>query len=277
MVKTRLDKIVGQRYPALSRSKIQELITQGAVTVNGTIITRSNFLVLDSAIIELDTTFLKYVSRAGLKLEYALQYFNISVKDLICLDAGLSTGGFTDCLLQHGAHKVYGVDVGTAQVDQKIAQDPRVVIMENTDIRNIIPPIGGNSPHPLTLSEVDVSGEALAKTEGSKRLPELVDIITLDLSFISITKVIEHVADLIKPGGILITLIKPQFEVGREAAQAASGVIKDSDLQQVTVQSVIKSIASAGFDYKNLTESPILGGSGNKEFLAYWCAKRTAL
>jgi 23S rRNA (cytidine1920-2'-O)/16S rRNA (cytidine1409-2'-O)-methyltransferase len=261
--KTRLDKVIGQRYPALSRSKIQELITQGAVTVNGTIITRSNFLVLDSATIELDTTFLKYVSRAGLKLEYALQHFNICVKDLICLDAGLSTGGFTDCLLQHGARKVYGVDVGTAQVDPKIAQDPRVVIMENTDIRNIITPASEKFPRPLTLSEV----------EGSKRLPELVDIITLDLSFISITKVIEHVTDLIKPGGILITLIKPQFEVGREAAHAASGVIKDNDLQQATVQSVIKSIESAGFDYKNLTESPILGGSGNKEFLAYFVKK----
>jgi 23S rRNA (cytidine1920-2'-O)/16S rRNA (cytidine1409-2'-O)-methyltransferase len=159
--KTRLDKFIAERYPALSRSKIQELITQGAVTVNGTVITRSNFLTEDQATLEVDTAMLKYVSRAGFKLEHALREFKLSVSDLVCLDAGLSTGGFTDCLLQSGARKVYGVDVGTAQVDQKIAQDPRVVIMENTDIRKVPP------------------------------LTDTIDLLTLDLSFISLTKIIK--------------------------------------------------------------------------------------
>lgn len=240
--KKRLDKLIAERYPALSRSKIQELITQGAVTVNGAIISRSNYLVDDTVTIELDLTSLKYVSRAGLKLEHALQEFNISVKDKVCLDAGLSTGGFADCLLQHGARKVYGVDVGTAQIDARIAHDPRLIVMENTDIRLV-------------------------------QLPEQVDIVTLDLSFISLTKVIEPVAKLIKPSGILITLIKPQFEVGLEAARAASGVIKDPKLQQEAINNVIQAVKTVGFEYKSITESPILGGSGNKEFLAYFVKK----
>ncbi len=237
--KTRLDKLIAERNPALSRSKIQALVTQGAVMVNGTVITRSSYLVDFSAYIELDVSVLKFVSRAGLKLEHALGQFKITAADKICLDAGLSTGGFTDCLLQHGARKVYGVDVGTAQVDQKIANDPRVIVLENTDIRSVV-------------------------------LPELVDIITLDLSFISITKVVEHVAKLLKPGGTLIALIKPQFEVGFEEARSSVGVIKDKKLQQATITNVIKVISAAGFEYKNMTESPILGGSGNKEFLAYF-------
>ena len=241
--KTRLDRCIAERYPALSRSKIQELITEGAVSVNGTKITRSSFLIDEQAVIEVDTATLKYVSRAGLKLEHALRAFKISVKDLVCLDAGLSTGGFTDCLLQNGARKVYGVDVGTAQVDQKIAHDPRVVIMENTDIRNVPP------------------------------LSDSIDLLTLDLSFISLTKIITQAAPILKPGGILITLIKPQFEVGREAASAAAGVIKDTVLQEATVKNVIENISSTGFEFKALTESPILGGSGNKEFLAYFIKK----
>jgi len=264
--KTRLDKFIAERYPALSRSKIQELITQGVVTVNGTVITRSNFLTEDQAALEVDTAMLKYVSRAGFKLEHALREFKLSVNDHVCLDAGLSTGGFTDCLLQHGARKVYGVDVGTAQVDQKIAQDSRVVIMENTDIRNILPPtstFNENTPQPLTLSKV----------EGSKRLQELVDILTLDLSFISLAKIIEQAAPLLKPGGILITLIKPQFEVGFELANKFKGIITDPEVQQQTVDTVIQAITSVGFDFKKLTESPILGGSGNKEFLAYFVKK----
>lgn len=240
--KTRLDKCIAERYPALSRSKIQELITQGAVTVNGTVITRSNFLIDDHVHIELDQSILKFVSRAGFKLEYALREFKISVKDLVCLDAGLSTGGFTDCLLQHGAHKVYGVDVGTAQVDPKIAQDARVVVIENTDIRLVV-------------------------------LPELVDIVTLDLSFISINKVIKQVVVLLKPGGMLIALIKPQFEVGFELANKFKGIITDPEIQEKSVDSVIKVISAAGFDVKKISESPILGGSGNKEFLAFFLKK----
>lgn len=239
----RLDKLIAERHTALSRSKIQELIAGGAVTVNGIVATKPGLLVDTQALITIDQSQLRYVSRAGLKLEHVLKECTISVKDKVCLDAGLSTGGFTDCLLQHGAAKVYGIDVGTAQVDARIAQNPRVVVLEKTDIRTVM-------------------------------VPELLDIITLDLAFISLTKVIQHVAALLKPDGTLITLIKPQFEVGREAARASSGVIKDQDVQQAAVQHVINATIAVGFEYKNLIESPILGGSGNKEFLAYFLKKK---
>lgn len=234
----RLDKLVQARHPELSRSKIQELIAAGAVTANGTPITRASTLIAPTAEISVDTALLKYVSRAGFKLEHALKTFNICVQEKICLDVGLSTGGFTDCLLQHGAAKVYGVDVGTAQVAAKIASDPRVVVLENTDIRKV------------------------------PALPENIDIITLDLSFISLTKVITHVAQLLQPGKILITLIKPQFEVGLEIAHKYQGIIKDAAIQQAVVKTVIEDIVKAGFELGGVTESPILGGSGNKEFLA---------
>lgn len=236
----RLDLFLRARYPDLSRSKIQELIAAGAVTIDGKVVTQLSFRVIETDQVELDLSSLKYVSRAGLKLEHALKTFNISVKDKICLDAGLSTGGFTDCLLQHGAARVYGVDVGTAQVNPKIANDPRVIVIENTDIRKV------------------------------PTLPDTIDMITLDLSFISLTKIITHVAQLLQPGKILITLIKPQFEVGLEIASKYKGVITDSEIQKNTVDSVTAAIAAAGFELKGVTESPILGGSGNKEFLAYF-------
>lgn len=239
MRKKRLDKVLQARYPEISRSKIQELIAQGAATVSGTVVTQLSALVDEDVLIELDTSGLKYVSRAGFKLEHALRVFNVSVQDHVCLDAGLSTGGFTDCLLQHGARRVYGIDIGTSQVAEKILKDSRVKVLENTDIRSV-------------------------------KLPELVDIVTLDLSFISLAKVIKEVAPLLKNGGVLITLIKPQFEVGAEVARAASGIIKKADVQKNAVFNATQAIKQAGFDLKNVTESPILGGSGNKEFLAHF-------
>ncbi len=238
--KIRLDKLIQARYPSLSRSKIQELIEQGSVILQGKICTQSSLLAPFDCSIEINLAALKFVARSGLKLEHALKEFNILVKDLVCLDAGLSTGGFTDCLLYYGACKVYGIDVGTAQVHPKISTDIRVVVMENTDIRQV--PV----------------------------LADIIDCMTLDLSFISLTKVMIQAAQLLKPGGILIALIKPQFEVGLEIAQRYQGVIKDSAIQQKAVISVCDAIQTIGFELKGVTESPILGGSGNKEFLAYF-------
>jgi len=246
VVKKRLDKILQARYPSVSRSKMQELIAHGAVTVDGQVITQASLLIPEDSAIQVDFSALKYVSRAGFKLEHALQAFNVSVKDLVCLDAGLSTGGFTDCLLQHGARKVYGIDVGTAQIHPKIACDPRVIVMENTDIRAV--PV----------------------------LADIIDCMTLDLSFISLTKIIAEAAHLLKSGGTLITLIKPQFEVGLQIAQRYQGVIKDADIQQEAVATVTQAIKNAGFELISVTESPILGGSGNKEFLAYFIKKNLA-
>ncbi len=243
MENKRLDLQLKEWHQELSRSQIQELITIGAVTVNGRVITQSSFLVKNDALITVDKRRLTYVSRAGLKLEHALQTFSIVVKDLVCLDAGLSTGGFTDCLLRHGAQKVYGIDVGTAQVDPKIAGDNRVIVMENTDIRRV--PV----------------------------IPDIIDCVTLDLSFISIIKVIYEVARLVKPGGMLIVLIKPQFEVGLEIARRHKGVILDGQIHKAITESVIKNVESAGFECRSLIESLITGGSGNKEFLAYFVKK----
>jgi 23S rRNA (cytidine1920-2'-O)/16S rRNA (cytidine1409-2'-O)-methyltransferase len=158
---------------------------------------------------------------------------------MVCLDAGLSTGGFTDCLLQEGARKVYGVDVGYGQVHEKIRNDPRVIVMEKTNLRYV---------------------------EG---LPELVDIVTLDVSFISVLKIIERVKSLLKHQGKLIVLIKPQFEAGKQDI-GRGGIVKDADVHERVTKSVIEGIVKEGFSFQGIIESPILGAEGNKEFLAYF-------
>lgn len=250
--KKRLDIFVHEKHPELSRAQIQELIARKLVLVNGKAATKPGASVGPDVEITI-TQMPQYVSRAGMKLEHALTFFKIAVQDKICLDAGLSTGGFTDCLLQHGARKVYGIDVGTAQVDPKIAADPRVVVMENTDIRSLRLGTG-----PLTLSTVEGSGGPS------------IDLITLDLSFISLTHVLPTIGRLLKPQGCLITLIKPQFELGPELAKKHKGVITDPVLHQQAIEPVTTCANSAGFKLQGVTESPILGGSGNKEFLAYF-------
>lgn len=223
----------------MSRVQIVNLIEQGLVTVNGKIVTKPGQLVSNEAQITCDFQVPKYVSRAGLKLEHALKEFKIDVADKTILDAGLSTGGFADCLLQHGAAKIYGVDVGTNQAHAKIKADTRVVILEQTNLRYL------------------------------EKLPELVDMITLDLSFISLLKVISNVIKFLKPGGLLVTLIKPQFEVGK-AHVGAGGLVKDTQVRDQVVQDVITGIAASGFVFKGLIDSPITGGDGNCEYLAYF-------
>ncbi len=240
-MKTRLDLLVQQQHPELSRAQIQSFIMQGKVTVNDRIITKPGIAVAADANIVLTLPDQQYVSRAGAKLEHALQHYGIDVTGFVCLDSGLSTGGFTDCLLQHGASKVYGVDVGYGQVHEKIRQDPRVIVMERTNLRSMSP------------------------------LPELVDLVTLDLSFISISKVLDTVSAALKPNGKLIALIKPQFEAGREQV-GPGGIVKDSKVHEQVLKSVINDIQSHGFTCELPIESPILGTEGNKEFLVL-CTK----
>src|SRR5579862_9554461 len=182
IAKKRLDLLVHERYPHLTRNQIQSFIIQNKVTVNGILITKPGTSVPEDSTLELAIDEPKYVSRAGFKLEGALDSFNIDVKDLVALDAGISTGGFSDCLLQHGIKKIYGIDVGYGQVHEKVADNPRVKVIERTNLRN------------LTM------------------LPEKIDIATLDLSFISLLKVMPAVKNLLKPEGRIIALIKPQFE-----------------------------------------------------------------
>lgn len=240
--KKRIDLLIQEHYPQLSRTLIQSLIMQGKVKVDGQPITKAGTLIEPAASIIVDLEEPRYVSRAGYKLEKALDHFALDVKEKIALDAGISTGGFTDTLLQRGIKKVYGVDVGYGQVHEKIRKDPRVVIMERTNLKQVM------------------------------ELPDLIDIVTLDLSFISVLKVIDTINRLLKPKGELIVLIKPQFEV-EKGQVGRGGIIKDPVLHQSVIEKVTTGIQKSGFNLVGVIESPILGTEGNKEFLAYFIKK----
>ncbi|MBI2774808.1 TlyA family RNA methyltransferase [Candidatus Dependentiae bacterium] len=242
MAKQRLDLVIIQQRPDLSRAFIQSIIMQGKVKVDGQITTKAGTLIALDAQIDMDVTQPKYVSRAGFKLEAALDAFNLDVSDLVALDAGISTGGFSDCMLQRGIAKIYGIDVGYGQVHEKVRNDERVIVMERTNLRHLA------------------------------SLPELVDLVTLDLSFISVLKVIEAVKNVIKPDGRLIVLIKPQFEAERFQI-GKGGIVTDPSVHETVIKKVTSGIADQGFEYKGIIESPILGGDGNKEFLALFVKK----
>ncbi len=245
--KRRLDLLLQERYPQYSRQQLQSWIMQARVTVAGGVVTKAGQAIPVDADIQLSVQEPKFVGRAGFKLEKALDHFDIDVQGLVALDAGLSTGGFTDCLLQRGVKKVYGVDVGYGQVHEKIRNDSRVIVRERTNLR--------------TLSR--------------EELGELVDLVTLDLSFISLLKVMDAVESVLKEGGALITLIKPQFEAGKEQV-GRGGIIKDPQVHEQVVRTVTQGIVARGFECKGVTDSPIAGADGNKEFLAYFIKKKPA-
>jgi len=238
--KKRLDLFVAELFPNMTRSLIQSAIMQNKVRVDGKVISKPGTPVKPDADVQIDFQEPKYVGRAGLKLEAALKHFNVDVKDKVALDAGLSTGGFTDCLLQNGAKKVYGVDVGFGQVHEKLRNDSRLILMEKTNLRTL------------------------------EFLPEKVDIVTLDLSFISILKVMPAVSKLIKPDACIVALIKPQFEAEREDV-CRKGLIKDPEVHKKVVEKIRKGMQDFGFKMHDFIESPIKGAaSGNLEFLAFF-------
>ena len=237
--KERLDKIVQQQHEHLTRNQVQGFIMQGKVKVNGVVVTKVGTPVAADALIEVDATVPKYVCRAGFKLEGALDAFKPDLKDKVVLDAGLSTGGFTDCLLQYGAKKVYGVDVGYGQVHEKIRKDSRVEVLERTNLRYL------------------------------KSLAEKVDAVTLDLSFISVLKVMDAVLNVLKPDGFLIVLIKPQFEASRDDV-GRGGIVKEEEVHEEVIKTVTQGIIARGFELRGLITSPLTGMDGNKEFLAYF-------
>lgn len=239
--KKRLDQIIQELYPHFSRTQIQSFIMQGKAKVDGTVVTKPGQAIAANADVVCDFQEPKFVSRAGFKLEKALDHFAVDVQGLTVLDAGISTGGFTDCLLQRGAKKVFGVDVGYGQVHEKVAHDPRVQLLERTNLRSIDWPY------------------------------EKVDLVTLDLSFISVLKVMDAICTLLKDDGHLIVLIKPQFEAERKDV-GRGGIIKDSKVHHKIVEHVLHGIQKHGFACAQTIESPILGGSGNKEFLIH-CKK----
>lgn len=237
--KLRLDHLVQERLPHYSRQQIQSWIMQGKVRIEGHPVTKPGTQVNPDVELSFAIEEPKYVSRAGFKLEKALDHFGIDPHNLVIMDAGLSTGGFADCLLQRGAQKIYGVDVGHGQVHDKIRRDPRVVVLEHTNLRDV------------------------------RDLGEKVDLVTLDLSFISVLKVMEAVNAVLKDSGQLIVLIKPQFEARREDV-GAGGIIKDPRIHEEVIERVTQGIVAHGYELVGVIESPIQGTDGNKEFLAYF-------
>ena len=239
-MKERLDVLLVKRNLADSREKAKALIMSGIVYVNGQKEDKAGTTFDETAPIEVRGNTLKYVSRGGLKLEKAMTHFGVELKDKICMDVGSSTGGFTDCMLQNGAVKVYSVDVGYGQFAWKLRQDPRVVCMEKTNIRYVTP------------ADID----------------DVLDFASVDVSFISLTKVLIPARELLRDGGEMVCLIKPQFEAGREKV-GKKGVVRDKAVHEEVIERIIEFASQNGFFVKNLEYSPIKGPEGNIEYLVY--------
>lgn len=238
MKKVRLDILLRKKGITRSRSRAKRLIEQGNVYVEGKVASKPSLEVAEDAKIRISEP-LKYASRAGHKLEKALRSFEVDPKDLTVLDAGSSTGGFVDCLLQNAARKVYAVDVGKEQLLEHLRNDPRVVVMEQTDIRAI------------------------------DSLPERPDLATVDVSFISLTQVLPKVLELLKSGGEIIALIKPQFEVGQEYI-GKGGLVKEEHQNKAVEKVRSWAEENPKLEVQGITESPIEGKrSGNREFLIH--------
>ena len=240
MKKERLDVLLQNKGLAESRTKAQAIIMEGLVFVAGQRVDKPGTPIDPTAEIEVRGKLCPYVSRGGLKLEKALDYFGVVPKDYVCSDSGASTGGFTDCLLQKGAKKVFAIDVGYGQLAWKIREDPRVVVMERTNIRNVTPEDIGE---PLDLSVVDVS-------------------------FISLKIVLPAIQKLLKPTGQVLCLIKPQFEAGRDKV-GKKGVVRELSTHIEVVEMIVGYARSIGFRTLHLSYSPIKGPEGNIEYLLH--------
>lgn len=239
-MKKRIDVLLFERGLAPSREKARTLIMAGSVYVNNQKFDKPGDTVSDDAEIEVRGSTLKYVSRGGLKLEKAMQLFPIDLNGKICMDIGASTGGFTDCMLQNGAQRVYSVDVGYGQLAWQLRQDPRVVNLERTNARY------------LTREQV----------------PEEIDFFSVDVSFISLRIILPAVRPLLMDGGQAVCLIKPQFEAGREKV-GKKGVVRDRAVHEEVVETICRFALENGYSVLGLTFSPVKGPEGNIEYLAY--------
>lgn len=234
----RLDVYLSDNNIVKSRSLAATLIKQGSVEVNGRICTKPSFTVGDGDNVKIIGELPKYVGRGGLKLEKALAHYRLHLDGTVCIDIGASTGGFTDCMLQNGAAKVYSVDVGTDQLDEKLRNDSRVISMEKTDIRNCV----GTLPQ--------------------------VDFISIDVSFISLKLVLPSAFALLKDGGECVALIKPQFEAGK-AYLSKNGIVRDTKVHKKVCDNIAEFASAVGFERSEIIPSPITGGDGNTEYLIY--------
>ena len=239
--KKRLDVLLTEQGYADSRAKAQAIIMAGVVYVNGQKADKPGVSYEESVNIEVRGESCPYVSRGGLKLEKALRNFGIDPTGFVCSDSGASTGGFTDCLLQQGASKVFAIDVGYGQLDWKIRSDPRVVVMERTNVRYVTP----------------------------EQLGEPLDLSVVDVSFISLSIVLPVIKTFLKPGaGQVVCLIKPQFEAGKENV-GKKGVVRDPKIHKMVLDNFVSLVHSLGFIILGLTFSPVKGPEGNIEFLGH--------
>ena len=239
-IKKRLDVLLVERLYAETRSKAQAIIMSGNVYVNGQKADKPGTSFEETVEIEVRGAVCPYVSRGGLKLEKALRDFGVKPEGFVCSDSGASTGGFTDCLLQQGAKKVFAIDVGYGQLDWKIRNDERVVVMERTNIRNVTP----------------------------EDLGEPLDLSVIDVSFIGLEIVLPAVKNLLKPTGQVLCLIKPQFEAGKENV-GKKGVVRDPKIHKMVLDNFVNLAKSLNFDILGLTFSPVKGPEGNIEFLGH--------
>lgn len=239
-MKERLDVLLVKRGLAPSREKAKAIIMTGNVFVEGEREDKAGQTFPDTVDIVVKGKKMKYVSRGGYKLEQAMKSFPISLEHLICMDVGSSTGGFTDCMLQNGAKRVYAIDVGTNQLAWTLRQDERVISMEKTNIRYVVP----------------------------EDIGEAVDFVSIDVAFISLTKVLPAVMELMKEGAEMVCLIKPQFEAGREKV-GKKGVVREKSTHMEVIEHIVAFAKEMGFSVLGLTHSPIRGPEGNIEYLLY--------
>lgn len=239
-MKERLDVLVVSRGFAPSREKAKAIIMAGNVLVDGQREDKAGSMFKDTVEITVKGHTLPYVSRGGLKLEKAMTHFGVSLENKVCMDVGASTGGFTDCMLQNGAVKVYSIDVGHGQLDWKLRNDERVVCMEKTNIRYVVP----------------------------EDIQELSQFTSIDVSFISLTKVLLPVRNLLTEDGEVVCLIKPQFEAGRDKV-GKKGVVREPKVHKEVIESVILYAQSISFGIRHLEYSPIKGPEGNIEYLLH--------
>ncbi len=236
--KMRIDAYIFSLGMAKSRTRAADMISRGLVSVDGAVVTKPSFEVKESSVIKIAEEEKSFVGRGGLKLDGALRAFRLDVSGLICADIGASTGGFTDCLLRNGAQFVYAVDAGHGQLDESLAGDPRVKNIEGCNARFL---------------DGDI-------------IPEKCDVAVCDLSFISQTLVIPAIRRILSDNAVFVTLIKPQFECGREAL-CKNGIVKDKKQHITAIRRVLTSLRENGFAPTSLIKSPIKGGDGNCEFL----------
>ncbi len=238
--RTRLDKLLVERGLVGSRQRAQALVMEGKVKVDGRRIIKPGTQILAGAHLEIVGNDIPFVSRGGIKLRHALDHFCISVTGFVAMDVGASTGGFTDCLLQRGVKKVYAIDVGYGQLDWKLRNDPRVVVLERENIRYL----------------------------SSEKIADPINIAVIDVSFISLKLVIPVVQKFVVPEGEMVALIKPQFEVGKGKV-GRGGVVRDPEEHKRVIEEVSSFVTELGWNLKGVVESPILGPKGNREFLLY--------